>query len=92
QMVVEGGRIYQAFVDVPVSTPPPDGAHWLDVGQSVETANGLAQQVATNTADITELDGVVTAQASMTNAMRASARDESGSGAKADALKGWAST
>ncbi|QOQ76493.1 phage tail protein [Pseudomonas poae] len=92
QMVVEGGRIYQAFVDVPVSTPPPDGAYWLDVGQSVETANGLAQQVATNTADITELDGVVTAQASMTNALRASARDDSGSGAKADALKGWAST
>ncbi|NWA81580.1 host specificity protein J [Pseudomonas sp. D2002] len=92
QMVVEGGRIYQAFVDVPVGTPPPNGAFWLDVGQSVETANGLAQQVATNTADITELDGVVTAQASMTNALRASARDDSGSGAKADALKGWAST
>lgn len=92
QMVVEGGRIYQAFVDVPVSTPPPNGAFWLDVGQSVEAANGLAQQVATNTADITELDGVVTAQASMTNALRASARDDSGSGAKADALKGWAST
>ena len=92
QMVVEGGRIYQAFVDVPVSTPPPDGAHWLDVGQSVETANGLAQQVATNTADITELDGVFTAQASMTNALRASAREEGGDGGKADALKGWAST
>ena len=92
QMVVEGGRIYQAFVDVPVSTPPPNGAFWMDVGQSVEAANGLAQQVATNTADITELDGVVTAQASMTNALRASARDDSGSGAKADALKGWAST
>lgn len=92
QMVVEGGRIYQAFVDVPVGTPPPNGAFWLDVGQSVEAANGLAQQVATNTADITELDGVVTAQASMTNALRASARDDSGSGAKADALRGWAST
>ncbi|QHD05555.1 host specificity protein J [Pseudomonas sp. R76] len=92
QMVVEGGRIYQAFVDVPVGTPPPNGAFWLDVGQSVETANGLAQQVATNKADITELDGVVTAQASMTNALRASARDDSGSGAKADALRGYAST
>lgn len=92
QMVVEGGRIYQAFVDVPVGTPPPNGAFWLDVGQSVEAANGLAQQVATNKADITELDGVVTAQASMTNALRASARDDSGSGAKADALRGWAST
>ncbi|NWC96068.1 MULTISPECIES: host specificity protein J [unclassified Pseudomonas] len=92
QMVVEDGRIYQAKQEVPVDHPPPNATYWLDVGQSVETANGLAQQVSTNTADITELDGVVTAQASTTNALRASARDDSGSGAKADALKGWAST
>jgi len=92
QMVVEADRIYQAKVDVPVNNPPPNATYWLDVGQSVETANGLAQQVATNTADINELDGVVTAQASTTNALRASARDDSGSGAKADALKGWANT
>ncbi|NWA68009.1 host specificity protein J [Pseudomonas reactans] len=92
QMVVEADRIYQAKVDVPANNPPPNATYWLDVGQSVETANGLAQQVTTNTADITKLDGVVTAQASTTNALRASARDDSGSGAKADALKGWAST
>jgi predicted phage tail protein len=92
RMVVEADRIYQAKVDVPVNNPPPNATYWLDVGQSVETANGLAQQVATNTADINELDGVVTAQASTTNALRASARDDSGSGAKADALKGWANT
>ncbi|WP_122300176.1 phage tail protein [Pseudomonas syringae] len=92
QMVVEGDRIYQAKADVPAANPPPNETYWLDVGQSVETANGLAQQVATNTAEITELDGLVSAQASTTNALRASARDDSGSGAKADALKGWAST
>ena len=92
QMVVEGDRIYQAKVDVPVNNPPPSATYWLDVGQSVESANGLAQQVSTNTTNITKLDGVVTAQASTTNALRASARDNSGSGAKADALKGWAST
>lgn len=92
QMVVEGDRIYQAKVDVPVNNPPPSATYWLDVGQSVESANGLAQQVSTNTTNITKLDGVVTAQASTTNALRASARDDSGSGAKADALKGWAST
>lgn len=92
QMVVEADRIYQAKVQVPVNNPPPNATYWLDVGQSVETANGLAQQVTTNTTDITKLDGVVTAQASTTNALRASARDDSGSGAKADALKGWAST
>jgi predicted phage tail protein len=92
QMVVEADRIYQARVEVPANNPPPNATYWLDVGQSVETANGLAQQVTTNTADISKLDGVVTAQASTTNALRASARDDSGSGAKADALKGWAST
>lgn len=79
-------------MQVPAGNPPPNAGYWLDVGQSVETANGLAQQVSTNTADITKLDGVVTAQASTTNALRASARGDSGSGAKADALKGWAST
>ncbi|WP_252959405.1 host specificity protein J [Pseudomonas simiae] len=92
QMVVAGDRIYQAKVEVPVNNPPPNTTYWLDVGQSVETANGLAQQVSTNTADITKLDGVVTAQASTTNVLRAAARDDIGNGAKADALKGWAST
>lgn len=92
QMVVEADRIYQAKVNVPVNNPPPNAGYWLDVGQSVETVNGLAQQVSTNTTDITRIDGVVTAQASTTNALRASARGDSGSGAKADALKGWAST
>lgn len=92
QMVIVDGRIYQASKAVPVDSPPPDLNYWLDVGLSIETANGLAQQVATNTADITELDGAVTSQASTTNALRASARGESGSGAKADALKGWAAT
>ena len=92
QMVVEADRIYQAKQNVPVNNPPPNATYWLDVGQSVETANGLAQQVTTNTTNITKLDGVVTAQASTTNSLRASARDDSGSGAKADALKGWAST
>ncbi|WJM93389.1 phage tail protein [Pseudomonas brenneri] len=92
QMVVDADRIYQAKVTVPVNNPPPNATYWLDVGQSVETVNGLAQQIGTNTTDITRIDGVVTAQASTTNALRASARDDSGSGAKADALKGWSST
>ncbi|CRM94420.1 hypothetical protein [Pseudomonas sp. 22 E 5] len=92
QMVVEADRIYQAKQSVPSGNPPPNATYWMDVGQSLETANGLAQQVATNTTDISKIDGVVTAQASTTNALRASARDDSGNGAKADALKGWAST
>lgn len=79
-LVVVGKRIYQATDDVPLNTPPPNAAYWLDVGQTVETANGLAQQVATNTADITEIDGVITAQATAFEALRASFRDDDGEG------------
>lgn len=92
KMVVEDDRIYQAKVQVPINTPPPNATYWLDVGQSVQTANGLAQQVATNTADITEIDGIVTAQATSFEALRASYRDDNGEGELADAIKGWTST
>lgn len=92
QQVVADDRIYQAKSAVPVNTPPPNTTYWLDVGQSVETANGLAQQVATNTTDITTIDGRVTAQASSLQALRSSARDDDGEGDLADALKGWSST
>ncbi|WP_085634102.1 DUF1983 domain-containing protein [Pseudomonas sp. R16(2017)] len=91
-LVVVGKRIYQATGPVPKETPPPNQTYWLDVGQSVETANGLAQQVATNTAEITELDGVVTAQATAFEALRASFRDDNGEGELAGALEGWSST
>jgi predicted phage tail protein len=91
-LVVVGKRIYQATGDVPLETPPPNEAYWLDVGQTVESANGLAQQVATNTAEIIELDGEVTAQATAFQALRASSRDDNGEGDLNDALKGWTST
>jgi predicted phage tail protein len=91
-LVVVGKRIYQAIGPVPIDTPPPNPAYWLDVGQTVQTANGLAQQVATNTSDITELDGVVTAQATAFQALRASYRDEDGEGEAQDALRGWNAT
>lgn len=89
QMVVGNGRIYQAIADVPESTPPPNQAYWLDIGQTVEAANGLAQQVQTNTADIIDLDGVVTAQASSLEALRANYREDDGDGDLQDALNGW---
>jgi hypothetical protein len=91
-LVVQGKRIYQATGPVPAGTPPPNPLYWLDVGQTVETANGLAQQVATNTAGIIELDGEVTAQATAFQALRASYRDDDGDGDLADAMKGWTST
>ena len=92
QLIVEGGHIYQAVLPVPLDTPPPNLTYWADVGDLLETANGLAEQVATHTTEITELDGAVTAQATAFQALRASFRDDDGEGDLADALKGWTST
>lgn len=96
QMVVVDGRIYQAKQAVPAdatgANAPPNATYWVDVGQSLTTANALAQQVATNTAEITDLDGKVTAQVTAFEAMRAAYRDDDGEGELADALKGWDST
>ncbi|WP_434706938.1 DUF1983 domain-containing protein [Pseudomonas sp. D4-18] len=88
QMIVGGGHIYQALQDVPVDTPPPNPLYWEDIGDLLETANGLAQQVATNTTSITDLE----ATASAFQALRASWREDDGEGDLADALKGWTST
>ncbi|HCS44938.1 MAG TPA: host specificity protein, partial [Pseudomonas sp.] len=87
-----GQLLYQAKGPVPINTPPPNTTYWLDVGQTVESANGQAQQVAANTADIIELDGELTAQATVFQALNASYRDDNGEGDLADALKGWTST
>ncbi|APO81798.1 phage tail protein [Pseudomonas putida] len=96
QMVAVDGRIYQAKQAVPANASganaPPNATYWLDVGQSLATANGLAQQVSTNTADITNLDGKVTAQVTAFEVLRAAYRDDDGEGELADALKGWDST
>ncbi|MGS2845327.1 phage tail tip fiber protein [Pseudomonas sp. ef1] len=91
-LVVQGKRIYQATGPVPLNMPPPNPLYWLDVGQTVETANGLAQQVATHTVEIDELDGVVTAQATAFEALRASYRDDDGAGDLADAIKSYTNT
>jgi len=88
-----GRRLYQALVDVPAapdgSNAPPNDNFWMDVGQVVETANGLAVQVAENTAGISVLDGIVTATASSLAVLQAAYRDDDGEGELADALKGW---
>lgn len=88
-LVVVGKRIYQATGLVPVDTPPPNAIFWQDVGQAVVTANGLARQVEINTTSITELDGVVTAQASSLQALQSAYRDDTGEGDLADALQGY---
>ncbi|MBT0623527.1 DUF1983 domain-containing protein [Pseudomonas fluorescens] len=90
--VRQGQRLYQAIASVPANKPPPNATYWLDVGQTVGSVGALAQQVALNKTSIETVDGKVTAQGSTLNVLRAATRDDSGSGAKADALKGWAST
>lgn len=96
QMVVVNDRIYQAKGAVPANpsgaNSPPNAALWIDVGQSVETVNGLAQQVSTNTAKIGEVDGRATATAESLQVLRASSRDDSADGELAGALKLWNST
>ncbi|MCV4283187.1 host specificity protein J [Pseudomonas capsici] len=85
EMTLANGRIYQATQAVPVNTPPPNINYWLDVGQAVEAANGLAQQVQQNTADIDELG----AEASSVQVLRAAWRDDSAEGDLQGALKLW---
>ncbi|HGE2348756.1 phage tail protein [Pseudomonas aeruginosa] len=88
-MVRQGPRLYQALKAVPAKTAPPNAAYWSDIGQSLETANGLAQQVASHTAEISELDGRIEAAVSNLDVLQAAARGEPATGEKADALKGW---
>lgn len=88
-LVVVGKRIYQATGSVPVNTAPPNAGYWVDVGQVLVTANGLARQVEINTTSITELDGVVTAQASSLQSLQSAYRDDTGEGDLAGALQGY---
>ncbi|MFV3314131.1 phage tail tip fiber protein [Pseudomonas sp. NY15374] len=96
QMVVVDGRIYQARDPVPAepsgANAPPNPVLWDDVGQSIESANGLAQQVQTNTTSIQSLDGRVTSTAESVQLLRASSRDDNADGDLAGALKLWDST
>jgi hypothetical protein len=96
QMVVADGRIYQAKGPVPAdasgANSPPNANLWIDVGQSVQAANGLAQQVQTNKTNIETVEGKVTATAESLQALRASARDADAEGDLAGALHQWDAT
>ncbi|PKH12594.1 host specificity protein [Pseudomonas sp. 43NM1] len=62
-----GDNLWTAIVDVPAnadgSNGPPNANFWVNSGQSIRTANGVAAQVTQNTAAITTVDGKTTANA-----------------------------
>jgi predicted phage tail protein len=68
----DDGIIYQATQNVPVRTPPPNTEFWLNVGQAVQTANGLAARVNTAETKITSIEGVNISQASQISGLQTS--------------------
>lgn len=64
------GVIYQAVKAVPVNMPPPNTTYWLNVGQAVATANGLAARVQTVETKVTSVEGVNTSQAQQITGLR----------------------
>jgi predicted phage tail protein len=66
------GIIYQATQNVPKNTAPPNATYWLNVGQAVQTANGLAARVNTAETKITSIEGVYTAQANQITGLQTS--------------------
>ncbi|WP_196355494.1 host specificity protein J, partial [Pseudomonas putida] len=91
--VRSGQRLYMAIAPVPAagdgSNAPPNPTYWVDIGSIASTANGLAQAVAKNTTDIATVDGKVTVNAAMLQAVQSAYRDENPEGALTDALRGW---
>ncbi|MEX5323228.1 host specificity protein J, partial [Pseudomonas shirazica] len=53
----EDGKLYQAKGNVPAGNPPPNATYWTDIGQAVQTANGLAVRVQTVETKVQTLEG-----------------------------------
>ncbi|MBS4090813.1 phage tail protein, partial [Pseudomonas rustica] len=91
-----GDNLWTAIVDVPAaangSNGPPNPTYWVNSGQSIRTANGLAAQVTKNTVDISTVDGKTTSTASQLQALQASSREDDGTGDLAGAMHDWDST
>ncbi|UUC17526.1 DUF1983 domain-containing protein [Pseudomonas asiatica] len=77
--VRQGQRLYQAIQSVPAApggeNAPPNATYWLDIGQVVESANGLAAQVEQNRVDIEEQDGRITATAESLQSVQSKVND-----------------
>lgn len=91
-----GDNLWTAIVDVPAaangSNGPPNPTYWVNSGQSIRAANGLAAQVTKNTADISTVDGKTTSTASQLQALQAASRDDDGAGDLTGAMNDWDST
>ena len=68
----DDGKLYQAKSNVPAGNPPPNATYWTDIGQAVQTANGLAARVGTVETRVTELNGEMDAQAQQLDGLRTS--------------------
>ncbi|WP_419186899.1 phage tail tip fiber protein [Pseudomonas putida] len=68
----EDGKLYQAKGDVPAGNPPPNATYWTDIGQAVQTANGLAVRVQTVETKVQTLEGTTTAQAQQITGLQSS--------------------
>ena len=86
-----GDNLWTAIADVPAAADgtngPPNGNYWVNSGQSIRTANGLAAQVTRNTADISTVEGQTTANAEQISAIETTVNDpETGLTATASGL------
>ncbi|MFJ4349650.1 DUF1983 domain-containing protein [Pseudomonas sp. NPDC089428] len=68
----DDGKLYQAKQAVPAGSPPPNTTYWTDIGQAVQTANGLAARVTTVETAVTDQDGKLTAQSQRIDGVQSS--------------------
>lgn len=68
----DDGRLYQAKIDVPAGSPPPNATYWTDIGQAVQTANGMAARVQTVETKVQNLEGTSSAQAQQITGLQSS--------------------
>lgn len=95
ETVRQGQRLYTAKVAVPAgeANAPPSTNYWLDTGQVVQAANGLAAQVQKNTADISTVDDKTTVNAEQLSGVKSAINDPAtGLAANANGISSLKST
>ncbi|WP_445673300.1 phage tail protein [Pseudomonas ceruminis] len=79
----ENGKLYQAKVAVPTANPPPNDTYWTDIGQAVQTANGMAARVQTVETKVQTLEGTTSAQSQQITGLQSSLTTTNGNVAAA---------